>query len=778
VIPEHVKKSIDAWFDKSDEATFYERIVLQQEAVEAYANEPFAIRYGHILEHILKHMTVVIKGGERIVGSVVEIIPTAEQRAYAEALSKEWWGPEVSEEDRQRQVSYYFSPGWVKRRNPVFFSLGHLAYDWETLIGEGLGWYTEKVESMLEERRFAEDEDKTNFLKGALVAYGAHTDFILRYADKATELAGQASDPEERTRLEAVAESCRHVATGSARTLQEALQLIWLVVLVSQKTAGCGVFNFSRMDQYLLPLFNQDIESGRLTEQDALGLIIEFYNKNNEIMFPADHMSQEHESVIKNLEVTYDDPNYLIVGGKLDPNTSGVNALSHLFIQAASLLRLKNPFVVVRWHEGVDRTFWHEVIEAMRKNATVVVYNDETMIPALLEFGVDEQDVYSYGFYGCNDPNIPALEGGLRQLWMNLVWPYELALNGGRPFAEPERSAEGNFGITDRIQIGLMSGPYVGKRFDADAPCPSMEVFMERYRAQMSFLLDQYREIMEKDYELEAECNKGRIRIEDLFLRGTIDEATTWLTGGTKYHKVTLQGSGLATAVDSLAAIDIAVFKEKRYTLKELREAIAANYEGYEEMRTYLSRLPKFGNDLDMVDEYAKIVVDTFADAVVKMNRERKGLYTYMPTISTDRDFTAMGRWLAASADGRLAGEPISENQSPYIGADKSGMTALLNSVSIVPFNRIAGGPLNLRLHPSTVEGNEGLDKLASLMEVYLRKGGLQAQMNVVGRAELIEAQKHPEKYKNLCVRVVGYAAYFVQMGKKAQNELIQRTEL
>jgi formate C-acetyltransferase len=778
MIPEHVKKSIETWFDKSDEATFYERIVLQQEAVEKYGNEPFAIRHGHILEHILKHMTVLIKDEERIVGSVVEIIPTDEQRQYAESLSNEWWGPQVSEEERQRQVSYYFSPGWVKRRNPVFFSLGHLAYDWETIIGKGLLWYTEKVESILEEGKFAEDKDKTNFLKGALISYKAHTNFILRYADEAAKLAQASQQEEERKRLEEVAEVCRHIATGSARTLQEALQLIWLVVLVSQKTAGCGVFNFSRMDQYLLPLFNSDIENGRLNEEQALGLIIEFYNKNNEIMFPADHMSQEHESVIKNLEVSYDDPNYLTVGGKLDSQTSAVNRLSFLFIKAANLLRLKNPFVVVRWHEGIDRDFWNEVIDSMRNNATVVVYNDDTMIPALLEFGVEEKDVYSYGFYGCNDPNIPALEGGLRQLWMNLVWPYELALNGGRPFSEPDRSVNKNFGITDRIQIGLMSGPYVGKHFPVDAPCPSMDVFIDRYRQQMSFLLDQYRIIMEKDYESEAQWNRGHIRIEDLFLDGTIDEATSWIVGGTKYHKVTLQGSGLATAVDSLAAIDIAVFKEKRYTLEELRTAIAANFEGYEEMRTYLSRLPKFGNDLDSVDEYAKVVVDAFADAVVKMNKERKGLYTYIPTISTDRDFTTMGQWLAASADGRLAGEPISENQSPYIGADKSGMTALLNSVSRVPFNRIAGGPLNLRLHPSTVEGREGLAKLASLMEVYLRKGGLQAQMNVVGRAELIEAQKHPEKYKNLCVRVVGYAAYFVQMGKKAQDELIQRTEL
>ncbi|PKL21768.1 MAG: hypothetical protein CVV48_05995 [Spirochaetae bacterium HGW-Spirochaetae-4] len=778
MIPKHVQKSIGKWFDKSDEATFYERIVLQEEAVKKYTGEPYAVRFAHILGHILANMTVIVNEGERIVGSVLEIIPTAEQREYAESLSVKWWGPQVSEEERQRQVNFYFSPGWVKRRNPVFFSLGHLAYDWETIVTKGLGWYANRVSELLASGEFNDDPEKMQFLQGAQIAYEAHSAFIARYAKHAAEAARMTGNLQERNRLETISEVCSHIATGSARGLRDALQLMWMVVLISQKTAGCGVFDFSRMDQYLLPLFAKDIEAGTLTEQEALELIVEFYNKNNEIMFPTDHMSQENDSVIKNLEVSYDDPNYLVVAGKLANGTSGVNRLSFLLVQAAKLLRLKNPFIVVRWHDGIDSDFWKEVVDAMRMNATVVIYNDETMIPALKEFGIEEQDVYSYGFYGCNDPNIPALEGGLRQLWMNLVWPYELALNGGRPFGDPSRNADLNFSLRDRIQIGLMSGPYAGKKFDPEEPCPSMEAFIARYRQQMSFLLDQYRRVMEQDYEKESQWNKGRIRIEDLFLKGTIESATTWLIGGTKYHKVTLQGSGLATAVDSLAAIDTAVFREKRYTLAELRQAIKANFVGYDEMRTYLLKLPKFGNDLDSVDEYAKIVVDAFCDAVVDMNRKREGLYTYMPAISTDRDFTTMGEALAASADGRLAGAPISENQSPYIGSDKSGMTALLNSVTRVPFNRITGGPLNLRLHPSTVEGPEGLAKLASLLEVYLRKGGMQAQMNVVGKAELIEAQKNPEKYKNLCVRVVGYAAYFVQMGKKAQDELIQRTEL
>lgn len=777
MIPKHITTAIEKWFDKSDEATFFERIVLQQEAVELHKNEPYAVRFGNILTHILTNMSVFIQDGEQIVGSVLEIIPTREEREWVESLSQEWWGDHVSLEERQRLVNYQFSPGWVKRRNPVFFSLGHLGYDWETIINKGFLWYTEKATALLESGEFDDDQDKKDFLAGAIASYKAHTAFILRYKGVAEEQALHAKDAGEQKRFTEIAKACGSIATGKATTFYEALQLIWFVVLISQKVAGCGVFNLSRMDQYLLPFFTHDVEKGILTEEEALILLIEFYHKNNEIMFPTDHMSQENEAVIKNLELAYDDPNYIIVGGLLDKHTSGVNRLSHLMVRASHLLKLKNPFLVVRWHPGIDKVFWKEVVAAMRSNATVVIYNDETMIPALCAYGVEEEDAYSYGFYGCNDPNIAGISGGLRQLWMNLVWPYELALNGGNPFFPEGKTLEDNFTLQDRIQIGLMNGPYFGKVFD-EKTITSMEQFVEMYRQQMAFLLRQYRQIMEEDFSKEKEWNKGRIRIEDLFFRGTIDEATTWITGGTKYHPILIQGSGLATAIDSLAAIDIAVFKEKKYSLDHIRSAIQANYEGYEDVRAYLHKLPKFGNDIDVVDGYGKVVIDAFCDAIEAMNREKEGIYSYLPTVSTDRDFTIMGESLAASADARKQGEPISENQSPYNGADISGMTALLNSVSSLPFDRITGGPLNLRLHPTSVEGEEGLQKLSSLLEVYLKKGGMQAQLNVVGKQELLAAQEHPEQYKNLCVRVVGYAAYFVQMGKKAQDELIERTEL
>ncbi len=188
--------------------------------------------------------------------------------------------------------------------------------------------------------------------------------------------------PARAAELRAIAGSCEHLATRPARTFQEALQLIWLVALPLQKVAGCGVLNFSRMDQYLLPFYRRDLASGVLTREGALSLLHEFFHKNNQIMAPTDHMSQEVEATRSTLEVAYDDPNYIILGGLLPGRVPGVNELTSLFARAAHDLRLRNPFIVLRWYRGIDQAFWREAVAAMRDNATLVVYDDETMIPA------------------------------------------------------------------------------------------------------------------------------------------------------------------------------------------------------------------------------------------------------------------------------------------------------------------------------------------------------------------------------------------------------------
>lgn len=757
-------EKISQWLEKDFRMTFMERVHLLLESEPLFKDEPYAVRYGHTLAYTLERISVPIQNGENIVGSVKEEIPEPEIKQKYDEIFAEWWNK--PEEDIHKEAVFYYSKGWIKCRPPWFQSMGHLGYVWEEIIDGGLGSLRDKALHSLE--NYKSIESKRVFLEGILLCYDAISGYIRRYGEEAKRLG-----------MNEKAKSLAHLAENAPRTFEEALQLLWLLALVSQKVCGCGVLNYSRMDQYLLPLYEKDVEEGRLDAESATGLLCEFFFKNNEFMAPVDHMSQETAEVQYTLEVAYDDPNYLTVGGLLPDGSSGVNELSHLMVEATHRLRLRNPFMVVRYHDGIDDGFWRGVCSAMRDNATVVLYNDETMIPALTHYGVDKEDVYDYGFFGCNDPDISGKEGGLRQLWFNLAKPLELALHRGDFPIQPRagtQEKECQFPIQDRM-TGLMVGAYYGIDTGPLEEMRSINDFIDAFYQQMLYLMREYRKGFEWDVREEQTCNLGRLRIEDCFLDGTVEKAENWILGGTKYHKIVAQGTGLATVADSLYAISRLVFEEKVMTLPELAVLLAADYKGNEQLAEVLKKkYPKFGNDIDEVDRYAKIAASLYVKAVDQVNGSEY-LYQLWPTLSSDRDFTTMGGYVGATPDGRRCGEQLSENQSPAEGADREGITALLNSVSKIDFNRLTGGPLNVRIHPGSVSGREGLDVLCALLRTYMQNGGMQIQINVVDAEELRRAKREPEKYKNLCVRVTGYSAFFTQMGEKAQNELIHRTE-
>ena len=763
MIAKHLEEKLDAWFKRDPNETFMERIQYTLESEELFENEQDAVRYGHTLSHILSNISVVIEKDMKIAGSVKVRMPAKEEKEEILAAYKRWW--DIPLEERHRKALFYYSETWLRCRPYWFVSFGHLAPDWEAVINEGFGALKEKAQARLQ---MSCNENQRYFLEGAVICYDAVMDFYERYAKEA-----------ERAGMDHLAENLHQVSRGPAETFEQALQQIWLLVLILQKVCGCGVLNYSRMDKYLRPLYEKGIGEGSLTRDTAKALLEEFYYRNNEIMAQTDHMSTELDATALTLEVAFDDPNYLTLGGINADGTSAVCELSHVMVEAAWDLKLRNPFIIVRYHEGIPEEFWKLCCEAMRDNTTLVFYNDDTMIPALKYYNVQEPEVYDYGFWGCNDPNIPAYEGGLRQLWMNLAKPLELALNQGDYPMEPKPDGyetDCEFGLSDRM-IGLMTGPYYGVKTKPVTEMKSMEDFLEAYEQQLNYLMGEYRRGFEMDMEAERECTFGKIRIEDCFLKGTVENAVTWTEGGTKYHKIVAQGCGLATVINALYAIEQIVFKNGEMSLLELAELLRDNYSGREHLaRKWKVKLGKFGNDIDEVDKYAKIVTDMFIRAIDKYNGPQY-LYQMWPTYSTDRDFTIMGKYVGATPDGRFEAEQLSENQSPAEGTDISGLTAMLNSLSKVPFDRITGGPLNLRLHPSAVSGSDGLEAMCALLKTYMQKGGMQLQVNVMDSETLKKAQKDPDRYRSLCVRVTGYSAFFVEMGRKAQDEMIRRTE-
>ncbi len=771
-----MRDRLDRMIHKDYRATVYERLDCLQESEPLFKDLPYPQRYGHTLQYSLDRISICIQSDEKIVGSVKEIIPSDEQIDMVEELTHDWWDRPLSE--IQQKILWFYSYNWLRRRPPWFYSFGHLGLDWQKLLSRGLGGYLAQARVLLDNA--GSDITKRNFLQGAIICYQALSAFIQRYAAQAEALAGAAGDETEKDRLIDIARICRRVSTQPAQSFREALQLIWLIVLPLMKVCGCGVFDLGRMDQYLFPYYAADLKAGRLNRAEALELIIEFFYKNNEIMSPADHMSLDDVKTQFTLEMTFDDPNYIILGGLLPDGRGGVNAVTHLFVEAQHILQLRNPFIVLRYYSGIDEGFWQKACAAMRDNATIVVYNDHTMIPALTAYGIDEEDAIDYGFYGCNDPDITGKQGGLRQLWFNLALPLELVLNRRKQrddFWADSPPSPSQFALDERM-IGVMKGDYQGVRTKALDQIRDTQDLLDQYRQQVRFLIADFRAAFEQDIELERKYNKGRFRIEDCFLAGTMEKALTWNDGGSLYNVLTVQGSGLATVADSLAAIDQMVFQDRQMALTDLADVLDQNFDGHKELQNRLKyHMPKFGNDIDRVDELAQKVVNIFCDEVAARNNPDY-IYTFLPTLSTDRAFTDMGQNLAASADGRNAGDPISENQSPASGADREGVTALLNSASKIPFKRITGGPLNLKIHPSAVQGPAGLKALAALLKTYMDIGGMQVQLNVLSRQLLLDAQKHPEKYEGLCIRVTGYSAYFVQMGKTAQDEVIRRTEL
>jgi len=770
-----LEEKIDRILNKDYRETFFERIQYLLESEDNFSNLPYPLRYGSTLNYTLRKISIPIQPNERIVGSVLEIIPSKDQIDQVETMTDAWW--DIPIEEIQKKILWFYSYNWLRRRPPWFHSFGHLGLNWSKMLGQGIGGYTDEAREMLSRDEIQEDEFKKNFVEGAVLCYKALSMYINRWAEAVHDMASACETQALRDEYEEIAAICRNVSKNPARSFREALQLIWFIVLPLMKVCGCGVLDLGRMDQYLLPYYRHDVETGMLTREEAHDLVVEFFYKNNEIMSPADHMSLDDIKTQFTLEMTFDDPNYVIVGGLLEGNKPGVNELSHLLVEAQHSLKLRNPFMVVRHYPSIDEEFWLRTCAAMRDNATIVVYNDETMIPALKRYGIKEGDAYDYGFYGCNDPDITGKQGGLRQLWFNLALPLELVLNQqNTDLRENEPPAASQFTLEDRM-IGLMKGSYRGIKTKSLDEIASVDDLLNEYRRQLRFILCDYRYTIDRDVVLEKQYNRGRIRIEDCFMEGPMENALTWNDGGILYNVMTVQGSGIATVVDSLAAIEKLVYQDKEMSLLQLSEVLHDNFEGQEVLRSRLiNRFPKFGNDIQIVDELASRIAHIFCDEVARQN-EGEHLYLFLPTLSTDRDFTGMGRIINATPDGRRAGEPISENQSPTTGMDTNGLTALLNSVSHIPFEKFTGGPLNLKIHPTAVQGGDGLKALAALLKAFLEHGGMQVQINVVSKEELLDAQIHPEKHQGLCIRVTGYSAYFTQMGRKAQDEVVCRTE-
>lgn len=751
---ERIERRLSSLKAMSNCAFFYERMTLLEKARELYRDERAGRRYAHAFAYCLENMSVDILDDELIAGSVREIVPSDEEMAlYYEVIERPGnkndmqWG--FSFESLGLQVS----EEWVDRYAPEWFaSYGHHTVAFPVMLEKGFNGIRAFIEERLASAGLTAEQ--RDFYENGLITCGAYARLAERYAARARELAEVARDSRRKAELLRIAENFDHVPMEPPRSFYEALQSVWLVQLVHSNICGARDYAFGRMDQYLYPFYKADIESGRLSEQNALELIESFFIKINEIIGYCVYNYQPKRSLCNH------SLQYIYLSGCDDEGRDATNELSYLFLTASEELKLQQPTLYVHYYDGIDRDFLHRAVEVTRQGrGDPAYYNDPKVIEALVNTGVvTPEDAKHFTHYGCNNINLNAQEDEIREVWNITPKFVELALNSGR----------------DMLTGKLLT--FESK--DADE-IESFDELMDIIQDHLAFALEKSKKITA---QADQNCRRNKeFSVESLLLPDCLEQGAD-MTRMTRYKHCNVHCAGVATSGDSLYAIDRLVFIERRLTLGELRDILQNNWAGAERLRAEIkNKFPKFGNDVDEVDRYAVRFGELFCRTVYELSPivEDEGITRMLvPAFYSLDHATPMGRLTAASADGRGAGEPISENQSPTYGVMHSGPTAALNSVAKLPFRYTPGGGLNVKLQRDTLAGDKGVDTLESLIDGYFSQGGLHMQVMVSDQKTLEQAKLHPEQYRDLLVRVTGYSAYFVTLSPDEQDEIINRSAL
>ena len=707
-----IAEALYAIREKDVRSATLERLKVTWQAHVAVRDLPQQRQIGEGLFYLLDRISLPVSPDDLLLGRITEEIPDAEGEALLQETAQEW----------HRGI-----PPWMQDG-------GHECFDWERLVRLGLPGLEEFAHAELQRRIDAgETGGRLDFLRGAIRIYQAFRHYARRYAEAAY---GKGLVPS--------AENCARIAEQRPQTFAQALQLMWLVGHVYCTMGAVNpTLTFGRMDELLLSFYRADLHAGRLTQNQAGALIEDFYAKNTLILGRGEHqMSGGSESDTgwqRNL--TYDAPQYVVLGGTRRDGTEPVNELTELFLERI-VPGFENPVVVVRYAPDFPEDAWRLVCDKMRQNASMLIYNDQDIIPAMVYCGIEQEDAVIYTMHGCNWPDIPGKERPL----------------GGCSISLPEH-----------VLRAITEG---------DEPRSLDEVY-DRFRASVRAETETCFEGFRASRQKWEEHAPGSLRIDDCFHDGPIAHARSWTLGSTKYS--TLLGSirFIGTGTDCMAALDALTFSSDDIPLANLRQALADNFEGHEALRQRCLHTPKFGQDDNRADDHARRLLDIVTEEFDRASRSgTPDAVIATRCLTTDMGHIGAGARLGATPDGRLAGQPVSDNISPTPGSSTRGITAMLRSVTKLPFKRITSGALNVRIQTRLVSGPAGLDRLAALLRTYFDLGGLQVQLSIADAAELRAAQRCPEAHRDLMVRITGYSAVFVDMCPKAQDEIIRRQEM
>ena len=685
-----------------------------------------------------------------------------------------------------------FTPG-----NYFYNGIGHITVDYIKVLKIGFGGIIREAAEELQACKvyMPEYSKKHEFLESVIICADAAIQYAKRYSDLALEMAEKCSDKKRKQELLWIAEACKNVPENGASNFYEACQSFWFVQMLLQTESSGHSISPGRFDQYMYPYYKADLDAGRITPEFAQELMDCIWVKFNDLNKVRDAASAEGfagYSLFQNL----------CAGGQTREGLDATNDLSYMCIQASMHTQLPAPSFSVRIWNGTPNEFILKAVELTRTGVGLpAYYNDEVIIPSMMSRGITLEEARDYNIIGCVEPQIMAKTDGWHDAaFFNMLRPIEFVFSNG--FDDGEQAS---------IKTGELSE---FKTFD--------DLF-DAYKKQMAYNIAL---MVNADNSIDvAHSERCPLPFQSSMVEDCIKRGKTIQEGGAVYNFTGPQGFGIANMTDALYAIKKLVYEDKKYTLADFKDAMDNNFgEGlspvaakkattqavldlakqgktvsetqveaifkkfmqgvctadkkqrFEKMKADIESLPKYGNDIPEIDLFAREVAYTYTKEVEKYKNPRGGQYQAgLYPVSAN---VPLGQQTGATPDARLASTPIADGVGPCSGRDVNGPTAAANSVAKLDHAIASNGTLyNQKFHPSALRGMGGLQNFASYIRAFFDQKGMHMQFNVVSRETLLDAQKHPENYKSLVVRVAGYSALFTTLSRSLQDDIISRTE-
>ena len=761
------------------------RALLITESYKETEGEPVELRRAKAFKKILDNIPIWIDSDELIVSHANEGFRSA---SIFPEMHIEWLEDEIDNLNKRKQEPFIINekqkteikkiiPYWkgktlydytfkaypeeikiAREKTGIFSSeqnerggVGNVLLDYPSLLKKGLNLIRE--ETCLKLNRLdctiPENYESILFYKAAIIVCDVTIKFANRYSNLARKLAQEENDLKRKKELLKISEICKKVPAEPANTLYEALQSIWFVQLLVQIETNGTSISLGRIDQYLLPYYIEDTEKMILTKLEVIDLIGCFFIKLNEIV----RLYDKDAALINVGLPTFQN---IALGGRTEDNTDATNELTYICLNLLKEVRLPQIQTVLKVHKQTPDNLLEEAFETVKVVQGMPSFlSDEVEEKFLLTKGISLKESRTAAYTGCVTPAVYGMWSRGGAAYFNLLKVLELTLNEGRD---------------------MLTGIQVGPQTESSQNFNSMDDLIKVFKIQLNYCIK----------EVVTACNSLDIvmsrvmphKFNSIFVKGCLQSGKDTTRGGALYNFTRVMLVGTANIADSLAVLQSLVFDKKIIKINDFIKVLKDNFKGQsgEILEKYIGSVPKFGNDVNYVDKFAVQITNLFFNEIEKYHNPRGG--TFIPAFQSLLSNIYFGLRTSATPDGRKAKESLADTLSPVHGKDKKGPTAVMKSVSKIELARAAQMILNLRLQPSLIQSKESIIKLCELIKTFLvdLEGG-QVQFNVISGDILRKAQKNPDEYRDLIVRVTGYSAFFVELNREAQNDILARTE-